>query len=82
MNTIKKISAVLSHLSIILSLCFLTFTVLDWYNPKMAFRTNPISSKLLVVFCVAAMLSSVSNLLLSSKSDFPLRHEKKSSNSV
>lgn len=63
MKTIKKISAVLSHLSIILSLCFLTFTVLDWYNPKMAFRINPISSKLLVVFCVVAMLSSIGNLL-------------------
>lgn len=63
MKIIQKLSTALSHLSITLSLCFLIFTVLDWYNPKMAFRTNPISSKLLVVFCVVAILSSIGNLL-------------------
>lgn len=63
MNIMQKLSITLSHLSIVLSLCFLTFSVLDWYNPKMAFRTNPISSRLLIVFCVAALLSSAQNLL-------------------
>lgn len=63
MKTILKVSNVLSHLSIICALCFLSFTVLDWYNPKMAFRTNPISSRLLVIFCGVVILSSIGNLL-------------------
>lgn len=47
-----KIRTILSHLIIILSLCFLTFAVLDWYNPMMNFSGNTISSKLLLVLCV------------------------------
>ena len=39
-----KIRTVLSNLVIILSLCFLTFAVLDWYNPMMNFSGNTISS--------------------------------------
>ncbi|MDD3230839.1 MAG: hypothetical protein PHE09_16725, partial [Oscillospiraceae bacterium] len=53
----------LPHLSIILALCFLTFTVLDWYNPMMAFTTNALSVKLLIAFCIVTILSSVSNLI-------------------
>lgn len=49
----------LLHISIILSLCFLTFTVLDWYNPLMAFTTNALSTKLLIALCVVTILSSV-----------------------
>lgn len=71
MKMMKKVSIVLSHLSITLSLCFLAFTALDWYNPKMAFRTNPISSRLLILFCVVAMLSSVTHLLMIHKSGSP-----------
>ena len=50
-----KIRTVLSNLVIILSLCFLTFAVLDWYNPMMNFSGNVISSKLLLVLCVSAI---------------------------
>ena len=32
-----KIRIILSNLVIVLSLCFLTFAVLDWYNPMMNF---------------------------------------------
>ena len=32
-----KILIILSNLVIVLSLCFLTFAVLDWYNPMMNF---------------------------------------------
>lgn len=59
-----KILKILPHISIILALCFLSFAVLDWYNPMMAFSTNSLSSKLMIIFCIATILSSVENLLL------------------
>ena len=58
-----KIRTILSHLIIILSLCFLTFAVLDWYNPMMNFSGNTISSKLLLVLCVSAIALAVLTLL-------------------
>ena len=58
-----KIRTILSHLIIILSLCFLTFAVLDWYNPLMNFSGNTISSKLLLVLCVSAIALAVLTLL-------------------
>lgn len=64
MKEIRKAVKILTHLTAILALCFLVFSGLDWYNPQMAFRTNPASSLLLVVFCIAALLSSVGNILL------------------
>ena len=58
-----KIRTILSNLVIILSLCFLTFAVLDWYNPMMNFSGNVISSKLLLVLCVSAIALAVLTLL-------------------
>lgn len=59
MKILNKVFGLLPHVSIVLALCFLAFTVLDWYNPLMAFTTNPLSSKLLVVFCVVSIASSL-----------------------
>ncbi len=67
MKLLKKISALIPHIRIILSLCFLTFIVLDWYNPLMGFTTNPLSTKLLIAFCVITMLSSISELAAKGK---------------
>ena len=58
-----KIRTILSNLVIILSLCFLTFAVLDCYNPMMNFSGNTISSKLLLVLCVSAIVLAVLMLL-------------------
>lgn len=67
MKIIRKAAVILSHLTLVLSLCFLIFSALDWYNPQMAFRTNSVSSWLLVTFCIAALLSSAGNILLSNQ---------------
>jgi hypothetical protein len=64
MKVLYKLCKYLSHASVILALCFLTFTVLDWYNPLMAFTTNALSTKLLIAFCIVTILSSVGNLIL------------------
>ena len=58
-----KLRAVLANMIIILSLCFLTFAVLDWYNPMMNFSGNVVSSKLLLVLCISAIALAVLTLL-------------------
>ena len=58
-----NIRTILSNLVIILSLCFLIFAVLDWYNPMMNFSGNVISSKLLLVLCISAIALAVLTLL-------------------
>lgn len=58
-----KIHRLLPHLTIILSLTFIVFTILDWYNPLMGFTTNPLSTKLLVLFCLASLLLALDSLL-------------------
>ncbi len=64
---IKKMLIALPHITIILALCFLAFLILDWYNPMMAFITNSSSIKLLAVFCVVSILSSVNCLITDRK---------------
>ena len=56
----KKAPFALSNLVIILSLCFLTFSVLDWYNPMMNFSGNSVSAKLLLLLCVSSILLAFS----------------------
>ena len=46
------------HLCIIISLMMLTFFVVDIYNPGMNFLGNDIFKTLLVVFCVASIVSA------------------------
>ena len=58
-----KIRTILSHLVIVLSLCFLAFSVLDWFNPMMNFSGNAISAKLLLVLCASAIVLAVLTLL-------------------
>lgn len=58
-----KFRIVLSNLIIVLSLCFITFAVLDWYNPMMNFSGNAISSKLQLLLCFSAIALSVLTIL-------------------
>lgn len=53
---------ILSNSVIVLALCFVTFTVLDWYNPLMNFTANAVSSKLLVLYCILSILLSVKTI--------------------
>ncbi len=46
------------HICIIISLMMLTFFVVDIYNPGMNFLGNDIFKTLLVVFCVASIVSA------------------------
>lgn len=58
-----KFQKLIAHLVIILSLCFLAFSVLDWYNPMMNFSGNVISSKLLPALCIGSIVLAVLAIL-------------------
>ena len=40
MNFVKRLWRIVPHAIIVLYLVFLTFIVLDWYNPLMGFLSN------------------------------------------
>ena len=55
----NKARAVFSHLTVILSLMFLVFLVLDRFKPMMNFTGNGISRCLLAALCVCVIALSV-----------------------
>jgi hypothetical protein len=55
LNIVMKL---LPHITFILSIMFITFLILDQYNPMMNFVNNDASMKLLAVFCVATLINS------------------------
>lgn len=50
-------------MTLILALTFLVFHVLDWYNPLMAFSMNPMSSTLLLIFSISAVLLALTETI-------------------
>ena len=54
----KKIQSLVPHICIILAGMFITFTILDYYNPTMAFISGSISKILLFAFCGIALLNA------------------------
>ena len=55
----NKLSALVSHLTVILALMFAVFLILDQFNPLMNFIDNPISRWLLAALCFSAITQSV-----------------------
>ena len=55
----SKVHAVFCHLTVILSVMFLVFLILDEFNPMMAFVDNSISRGLLAALCVCGAAQSV-----------------------
>lgn len=68
-----KLFQVTAHCSIILALCMAAFEVLDWFNPYMNFLGLPISTGLLAVFCLVAVMQAVRLLYCESKLEAPRR---------
>ena len=52
-----KLLRLMSHLTVILSLMFAVFLILDQFNPMMNFIDNPISRWLLAALCSSATQS-------------------------
>ncbi len=74
----KRVLNIFRHISIILSLVFLTFIILDWYNPLMGFMTNTISTWLMGVFCIEVLISSLLQFVCLRKTGRHLATEKQS----
>ena len=55
----NKTGALFSHLTVILSILFAVFLVLDQFNPMMNFVDNPISRGLLAALCCSGITQSV-----------------------
>ena len=55
----RKLHAVFSHLTMILALVFLTFLILDQFNPMMNFVDNNISRWLLAGLCLSSAAQSL-----------------------
>ena len=55
----NKLSALVSHLTVILALMFAVFLILDQFNPLMNFIDNPISRWLLAALCLSGIAQSV-----------------------
>ena len=55
----SKLHNLTSHLTVILSLMFIVFLVLDQFNPMMNFVDNDISRWLLAALCISGIVQSV-----------------------
>ena len=55
----NKAHTVFSHLTVILSLMFVVFLILDQFNPMMNFIDNDISRWLLAALCLSGIVQSV-----------------------
>lgn len=60
MKQIVKIAGkLLPHITLILAVMFITFLILDQYNPMMNFVNNEFSLKLLWVWCILTVIQSI-----------------------
>jgi hypothetical protein len=57
------ISSILPHISLILSVVFITFLILDQFNPMMNFVNNDTSMKLLVLLCFVTIINSITMIV-------------------
>ena len=55
----SKLHLLFSHLTVILSLMFIVFLILDQFNPLMNFVDNGVSRWLLAALCVSGIAQSV-----------------------
>ena len=55
----NKLKTLLPHLTVILALMFLTFLVLDQFNPMMNFVDNAVSRWLLAALCLCGIGQSI-----------------------
>lgn len=63
----KHIIRILPHITIILSAMFITFWILDKYNPMMNFITSDLSNVLLLVFCISSLITAILTVALERK---------------
>ena len=65
----KRLSKILPHITIILAGMFIVFWILDILNPTMNFINRKISNKLLLAFCISAIITAILAVYYQLKSD-------------
>ena len=65
----KRLSKILPHITIILAGMFIVFWILDILNPTMNFINRKISNKLLLAFCISAIMTAILAVHYQRKSD-------------
>ncbi len=65
----RRLIRILPHGTIVLSAMFITFWILDIYNPRMNFLDSVASKKLLLIFCILSLLNAIITVVLDRRSD-------------
>lgn len=65
----KTVLRMLPHLTLILSVLFIVFLILDQFNPTMNFVSNEISENMLWVLCVSAIVNTVVMIVRDRRAD-------------
>ena len=65
----NRFGKILPHITIILAGMFIVFWILDVLNPTMNFINRKISNKLLLIFCILAIVTSIMNVYYERKYD-------------
>lgn len=60
----KRIIRILPHVTIILSLMFIVFWILDLYNPQMNFINSDLSKTLLLILCISSLVTAILTVYL------------------
>jgi uncharacterized membrane protein len=71
----KRLGRIIPHMTIILAGMFIVFWILDILNPTMNFINRKISNKLLLIFCILAIVTAIMNVYFERKSS-RLEYEK------
>jgi hypothetical protein len=65
----KRLISILPHITIILSIMFITLWILDKFNPLMNFLDSKLSNLLLLILFISAILTSIVAVTLDRKLD-------------
>lgn len=77
----KRFNRILPHMTIILAGMFIVFWILDILNPVMNFINRKASNKLLLIFCILAIATSIMNVYYERKYDkLKIQNESKQEN--
>lgn len=63
----KRLIRIIPHVTIVLSAMFITFWILDVYNPLMNFLNSDLSKLLLLIFCISSMATAMVAVYLDRK---------------
>lgn len=58
----NRFGKILPHITIIFAGMFIVFWILDVLNPTMNFINRKISNKLLLIFCILSIITSIMNV--------------------